>query len=290
MRVYEALEAVLPTTKDAERRSLHRLLTALSYTRLEIARNHAAEACGFAVNKDGRLRVNPSVERWLAALDTHADFPEMEHINEAGLLPGDYLAQWRGRLLPGTGVRNLLLGVKPEIVSKPDEEYKDPGVLTDGVRGLPLGYHYGWHISSGDLEVAFPAGYGADARRFEMSILELPRHRHSMGLNDPYAMEYGDTFPAGTDMTIRIMPPGAANLPVRFLVVPDNKLQPIREAVQAERTAKEKRAAAAAEAAKRKAAFIDTTIHPVAELQSDNQGEFTSLKDRLAKLQQKDKK
>lgn len=40
-------------------------------------------------------------------------------------------------------------------------------------------------------------------------------------------------------MTIRIMPPGAANLPVRFLVVPDNKLQPIREAVQAERTAKE---------------------------------------------------
>lgn len=185
VRFYEALKAVLPTTKDAERRSLHRLLTALSYTRLEIARNHAAEACGFAVNKDGRLRVNPSVERWLAALDAHADFPEMEHINESGLLPGDYLAQWRGRLLPGTGVRNLLLGVKPEIVSKPDEEYKDPGVLTDGVRGLPLGYHYGWHISSGDLEVAFPAGYGADARRFEMSFLELPRHR----LRAPRAVE-----------------------------------------------------------------------------------------------------
>lgn len=110
VRFYEALEAVLPTTKDAERRSLHRLLTALSYTRLEIARNHAAEACGFAVNKDGRLRVNPSVERWLAALDTHADFPEMEHINESGLLPGDYLAQWRGRLLPGTGCATCCSG------------------------------------------------------------------------------------------------------------------------------------------------------------------------------------
>lgn len=53
------------------------------------------------------------------------------------------------------------------------------------MRGLPLGYHYGWHISSGDLEVAFPAGYGADARRFEMSFLELPRHR----LRAPRAVE-----------------------------------------------------------------------------------------------------
>ena len=62
-------------------------------------------------------------------------------------------------------------------MSKPDEEYKDTGMLTDGVRGLPLGYHYGWHISSEDLEVAFPAGNAAHARRFEMSFLELPRHR-----------------------------------------------------------------------------------------------------------------
>lgn len=177
VRFYEALEKVLPTTKEAERRNLHRLLTALSYTRLEIARSHGADSYGFAVNKGGRLRVNPSVEGWLAALDAHVDFPEMAFINESGLRLSDYLAQWRGRLLPGAGVRNLLLGVKPEAVSKPDEEYKDTGMLTDGVRGLPLGYHYGWHISSEDLEVAFPAGDTAHARRFEMSFLELPRHR-----------------------------------------------------------------------------------------------------------------
>lgn len=176
-RFYDELQAMLPTTKDAERRNLHRLLTALSYTRLEIARSHGTDASGFATAKGGRLRVNPSVEGWLAALDSYADFPEMERINESGLRLSDYLAQWRGRLLPGTGVRNLLLGVKPEAVSKPDEEYRDTGVLTDGVRGLPLGYHYGWHISSEDLEVAFPAGAAVNARRFEMSFLELPRHR-----------------------------------------------------------------------------------------------------------------
>ena len=139
--------------------------------------------------------------------------------------------------------------------------------------------------------------YSDPQRGENKKIVELPRHRHSMGLNDPYAMEYVDTFPAGTDMTIHIMPPGAANLPIRFLVVPDNKLQPIREAIQAERTAKEQRAAQAAAdaaaraaAAQRKAAYKDTTIQPEAELQSDNQGQFTSLKDRMAKLQKKDKR
>lgn len=110
MRFYEALEAVLPTTKDAERRSLHRLLTALSYTRLEIARNHAAEACGFAVNKDGRLRVNPSVERWLAALDTHADFPEMEHINESGLLRATTSPSGAVVCFPGQGCATCCSG------------------------------------------------------------------------------------------------------------------------------------------------------------------------------------
>ena len=82
------------------------------------------------------------------------------------------------------------------------------------------------------------------------------------------------------------MPPGAANLPVRFLVVPDSQLQPIREAVQSYREAEERRAAEAE--ARRRAARQDTTIQPE-ELQSDNQTPFTSLKDRMAKLQQKKK-
>lgn len=129
--------------------------------------------------------------------------------------------------------------------------------------------------------------YSGPQRGEDKKIVELPRHRHSMGLNDPYAMEYVDTFPAGTDMTIHIMPPGAANLPVRFLVVPDSKLQPIREAVQSSREAEERRAAEAE--ARRRAARQDTTIQPE-ELQSDNQTPFTSLKDRMAKLQQEQKK
>ena len=185
VRFYEALQELLPTAKDAERKSLHRLLTALSYTRLEIARSHGAGACGFAVRRGDRLRADPAAERWLAALDDQRDFPEMSRIDESGLPLSGYLAQWRSRLLAGSGERSLLLGVPLKPVSKPDEEYADLGVLTDGVPGLPLGYHYGWHISSGDLEVEIPAGNAARARRFAMSFLELPRHR----LRAPRAVE-----------------------------------------------------------------------------------------------------
>lgn len=130
--------------------------------------------------------------------------------------------------------------------------------------------------------------YTDDQGNEDKKIIDLPRSRHSMGLNDPFAMEYVDTFPAGKNLTIHFMPPGAANLPVRFIVVPDDKLQPIQEMVKEDRDAQEQRAQAYRSRAAA-AAQTDNTVEPET-LQSDSQTEFTSLKDRLAKLQDKDQK
>lgn len=174
---YEELERVLPTAKDAERRKLHRLLTALSYTRLETARSQAAGTCGFAERKGGRLAVKPDVEKWLAALGEHVAFPAMQYVSESRLPAADYIGAWRSRLLRAPWARNLLTGPGVTLLSKPDELYADPGPLTDGARGLGVGYHYGWHISSADLEVEIPASAALGAGHFEMSFLDLPRHR-----------------------------------------------------------------------------------------------------------------
>lgn len=185
-RFYDELADRLPSTRDAERRSLHRLLTALSFTRLEIARSHAAGACGLARRTDdGRLEAKADVGRWLAALAEHADFPEMNYTDEAHRTIADYLAEWRSRILPGLGQRNLLLGGRLTPLSEPDEQYTDLSVLTDGVRGMAFGYHCGWHISSADLEVALPVSAAARKGRLGVSFLSLPRHR----LHAPRAVE-----------------------------------------------------------------------------------------------------
>lgn len=197
-----------------------------------------------------------------------------------------------GYILLADGVWDRFLQGRDVMDNRASEDTGNYGVdYTIHLRTTGTGnIHLYFNPQGGEYAGVTELIYSDSQRGEDKKIVELPRHRHSMGYNDPYAMEYVDTFPAGTDMTIHIMPPGAANLPVRFLVVPDNKLRPIREAIQSERTAKERQAAAAAEAAKRKAAYKDKTIQPETELQSDNQGEFMSLKDRLAKLQKKDKK
>ncbi len=174
---YDALERMLPATKDAERRRLHELLTALSYTRLEVARRHAADPFGFAGRRGDQLRLKPQAEKWLTALAEYASFADMKYVSESRLPVGKYLDAWRSRIADAEPVSDLLLGVGLKAVSKPDEHYTDLGVLTDGVRGLSAGYHYGWHISSVDLEVEIPAGEASRAHRFEMSFLDMPRHR-----------------------------------------------------------------------------------------------------------------
>ncbi|ERT59552.1 hypothetical protein [Megasphaera vaginalis (ex Srinivasan et al. 2021)] len=65
-------------------------------------------------------------------------------------------------------------------------------------------------------------------------IVELPRQGDSMGYDNAYAMEYVDSFPAGTETTLHIMPPGAANLPVRFIFVPDGTVRQIIKDVKEE--------------------------------------------------------
>lgn len=69
-------------------------------------------------------------------------------------------------------------------------------------------------------------------------IVEIPRHQLAIGDDDPYAMEYIDSIPAGTTVTFTLMPPGAANLPVRLLAVPDSALQQAGNAVQMEEAAR----------------------------------------------------
>jgi hypothetical protein len=67
-----------------------------------------------------------------------------------------------------------------------------------------------------------------DQKNVNQKLVEVPQAgTYSIGDSDVYAMQYIDSFDAGTHVNIHIMPPGAANLPVRLLLVPDERAQQI---------------------------------------------------------------
>ena len=100
----------------------------------------------------------------------------------------------------------------------------------------PIGGEY-----SGIVEVSRRQKNGStDVKR-----IDLPRNGRSMGYNDAYAMEYVDTFKAGDKITIHFMPPGAANLPVQYIFVPDSvSKKVIKEVTEEENKIKAQTAAA----------------------------------------------
>lgn len=76
---------------------------------------------------------------------------------------------------------------------------------------------------AGVTEITYNEGQKDEVKK----IIELPSGALSMGRGDVYSMQYVDSFQAGQNVMIRFMPAGAANLPVRFIIVPDNDLQTI---------------------------------------------------------------
>jgi hypothetical protein len=60
-----------------------------------------------------------------------------------------------------------------------------------------------------------------------LKLVEVPSDptQYNMGDKDAYAMQYVDTFEAGKEISVQLMPPGAANLPVRLIFVPDKIVQ-----------------------------------------------------------------
>lgn len=100
--------------------------------------------------------------------------------------------------------------------------------------------HLYFNTMGGEYAGVMDLAYTTRDKKEVRKIVEIPTGRLSMGNSDPYAMQYIDSVPAGADITIHMMPPGAANLPVRLIVVPDKELEAALAAVAAQREQQEK--------------------------------------------------
>lgn len=175
---YEELSALTDNIKGIERKKLHMLRTALSFTRLELGRIHSFNPYGYASQKEGKIKLLPQTQDWLNRLKEHEAFPHMRYYNESSVEIDHYIKEWEQYIAAPIKSHNLLLGEKLTCDSKLDENYTNLSLLTDGTRGLPGNYHFGWFISSvGDLILNLPAKPSDRTGKLCLSFLHLPKHR-----------------------------------------------------------------------------------------------------------------
>ena len=145
--------------------ALKPLLAALTFVKLDLLRTE-----GIATGKTAEAKT--LIERlrsWSAASG-------IKIYNESGLTVADYIAQWENEIL-SRPYTNLLYGKPIKFISKPDEDYANPGVLNDGAIGFN-DYYNNWLLSTSEpLKVSINAADVMSAKTIEMAFLNDTRHR-----------------------------------------------------------------------------------------------------------------
>lgn len=174
---YNNLSRNIEQLKGEERKNVHKLLIALSFTRLEIARFRGYNENGCYINESGRTYLAPSLKECISLLSNAEDFKDMKYYNEAETPVASYLDDWKKYILDPADTSNLLRGIKLIPVNRAIEEEMNVAGLTDGVKGLPSNYHFGWNICTLPLiEFYIPTNTITKAKHIEIGFLQNKKH------------------------------------------------------------------------------------------------------------------
>lgn len=171
---YDTITVLKNRADEDEAFLLRKLITALSFTRLEIARNAGYGKYGFAsLGKDNHIQVNKYIYELLGIFEDGYKAFELFKINEAGEKSTDYVDSWKRYILDARNAPNLLYGKKLAVEST--DGIQPCKGLTDGVPGIPNSYFYGWNIiPQQEISIKLPA---TGATSLQMNFLSLLRHR-----------------------------------------------------------------------------------------------------------------
>lgn len=171
---YDTITILKNRADEEEAFLLRKLITALSFTRLEIARNAGYGKYGFAtLGKDNRLSINKNMYELLDIFNDGYKAFKLTKINEAGDKSADYVESWEKYILKTKYIPNALYGETLTVTSPNGKQvYKG---LTDGVPGIPNSYFYGWNIiPEQEINIKLPA---LEIETLKMNFLSLPRHK-----------------------------------------------------------------------------------------------------------------
>ena len=176
IKFYDEMGNFVSEAKGKERKKLHELQTALSFTRMELARDHGFDAYGYAKRNGKDIQPLPQTREWIAQLKEHKAFAGMEYYNESAYEIDYYIKEWEQYILASDIKKSLFLGMNPSTTPKLNKN--DSKKLTDGTHGLPGDYHCGWVIIPGEeCTINLPVKGLNASGTFYISFLNLPRHR-----------------------------------------------------------------------------------------------------------------
>ena len=175
-KFYDEMGDYVSDAKGKERKKLHELQTALSYTRLEMGRNHSYDPYGYAKQDGNQIQPTPQARKWISQLKEHHAFTGMEYYNESTDEIDYYIKEWEQYILASDIKKNLFLGIMPS--STPPTDKDGLKRLTDSTHGLPGNYHCGWTpLPQEECEISLPVKGINKAGNIYISFLNLPRHR-----------------------------------------------------------------------------------------------------------------
>ncbi|WP_418214073.1 DUF4838 domain-containing protein [Bacteroides difficilis] len=176
IKFYDEMGDYVSDAKGKERKKLHELQTALSYTRLEMGRNHSYDPYGYAQRNGKQIQPTPQARKWLTQLKEHHAFTGMEYYNESADEIDYYIKEWEQYILASDIKKNLFLGIMPS--STPPTDKDGLKRLTDSTHGLPGNYHCGWTtLPKEEYEISLPVKGINKTGNIYISFLNLPRHR-----------------------------------------------------------------------------------------------------------------
>ena len=176
IKFYDEMGDYVSDAKGKERKKLHELQTALSYTRLEMGRNHSYDPYGYAQRNGKQIQPTPQARKWLTQLKEHHAFTGMEYYNESADEIDYYIKEWEQYILASDIKKNLFLGIMPS--STPPTDKDGLKRLTDSTHSLPGNYHCGWTtLPKEEYEISLPVKGINKTGNIYISFLNLPRHR-----------------------------------------------------------------------------------------------------------------
>lgn len=174
---YHVLEKLLPDMHGEEEYKVEALLTALSFTYLQILYHGGRSTEGFLEQVDDTLKIQSRVNELLEQLKKASNYSYMNNYKEDSGQLAVYIAEWEKLFDQKRPICPSWTALQVFSLES-GEKFTDGSMLSDHVKGFSSDFNQGWFIRAVDLRVEGTIGcHHAPLSMLRLDFLRNSRHR-----------------------------------------------------------------------------------------------------------------